>query len=312
MPTKASRAANQITLAPDQLPLPELPPDLNYELVVAVADARLKLYAELDSCWAGYFPKDVVIEDGRRPIVHFVPERFFEPFVAYAVTFYEAYARVLMKLRPTLSDLEAWLNFLLRTLVCDELAPFRSSGASATEVLNHRPSQWQAHMHATWRLFEHPHRQRLFDTARELTNALEDSMEPHREHFVSAVHNAISRRTLPLAIEGLKQLGSGAIVQQPAQPQARSKDKSERSKLVVAFLLACNREPHLATKIIKKHIWLSVGHKTPRQFQYWQAGKSRRPGQTHGATEQDDQNFERILKMAPADFVALIKKQATL
>jgi len=138
-------------------------------------------------------------------------------------------------------------------------------------------------------------------------------MEPYSDSFHSVVHTAISRRTFPLATEGLKSLGPTGYIQPPATVRAQARrNKAERVESVGAFLLACNEEPNLKSKVIRKHIWRSVGHKSPRQFQYWQSGKHRGPGQSHGATELDGQNFGRILKMAPRDFVALIEKKGLI
>jgi hypothetical protein len=121
MPTKASQSVEK-TLPPDQRPLPELPVELAHELNIAVADAQLLLYPALEKCWAAHFKKAIIIE-GRKPIVHFTPELFFKPFVEYAVAIYEAYARVLLKLRPSFPDFEAWLNYALKTLICEQLCP---------------------------------------------------------------------------------------------------------------------------------------------------------------------------------------------
>ena len=77
-------------------------------------------------------------------------------------------------------------------------------------------------------------------------------------------------------------------------------DKMDRRAAVDSFLSSCEQETQL--KVRKKYIWLAAGHKTARQFQYWQAGNNR-------ATRQDDQNFRRILAMNPSDFLSLLKNK---
>jgi hypothetical protein len=81
---------------------------------------------------------------------------------------------------------------------------------------------------------------------------------------------------------------------------------TDRRAMVDAFLRKCEHEAQF--KAIRKDIW-RVGHyKWPRQFQYWQTGQDRRPGERRGASKQDDQSFRRILAMEPAEFVAAAKK----
>jgi len=85
-------------------------------------------------------------------------------------------------------------------------------------------------------------------------------------------------------------------------------DGTDRRALVDAFVLKCRQET--LVKVLKKHLWLAVGHKTPRQFQHWQAGVDRPPGSksARGASRMDDQNFRRIVAMKPAEFVELLQK----
>ena len=75
----------------------------------------------------------------------------------------------------------------------------------------------------------------------------------------------------------------------------------DRSAKVDDFLVRCNQEPGLPERLYKKHIWASVGHKSPRQFQYWQAGDA-------AATAEDEKNFGRILAMSPSAFIAQLKR----
>jgi hypothetical protein len=85
----------------------------------------------------------------------------------------------------------------------------------------------------------------------------------------------------------------------PAQELAVA--TTERTKMVDDFLVQCNRES-VGFKVRRKHIWLAVGHARARQFQYWQEGSDK-------ATDADDRAFRRILRMSPAEFIALLKKK---
>ncbi len=87
----------------------------------------------------------------------------------------------------------------------------------------------------------------------------------------------------------------------PTQSEAEENPRA----VVDAFLVQCNREPNLSAKVIRKHIWRSVGHKNGRQFQYWQAESAE-------ATESDRQNFQRVIDMAPRDFISILTKKGIL
>ena len=77
----------------------------------------------------------------------------------------------------------------------------------------------------------------------------------------------------------------------------------DRCAEVDAFLQKCTQE--LSMKMTRKHIWRAVGHKTERQFQYFQAGN-------HKATDADRRNFPRILAMSPVPFLALLKRKGII
>src|ERR1700693_785490 len=50
----------------------------------------------------------------------------------------------------------------------------------------------------------------------------------------------------------------------------RTHHPSDQSQLVEAFLLRCNKESGVSLTVTRKHIWRAVGHKSGRQFYYWQ------------------------------------------
>ena len=68
---------------------------------------------------------------------------------------------------------------------------------------------------------------------------------------------------------------SKSASEQPAGA-ATSGAGAKRLQLVNDFLLRCLQETQ--HKLLKKHIWSAVGHRSPRQFQYWQAGDDRSRG----------------------------------
>jgi hypothetical protein len=96
-------------------------------------------------------------------------------------------------------------------------------------------------------------------------------------------------------------------VHDSAPPFPREADPTGRRALVGTFLANCR--PETSVKVLKKHLWLAVRHKTSRQFEYWQAGVDRVPGSksSRGANRQDDRNFRRILAMKPEEFVDLLR-----
>jgi len=184
---------------PDTIPLPELPAAIQHKLAVAKADALVVLYEELQACW-----NNCTLA---RPRLTVDPGCFIQAFVEYGVALYEAQAAALLELRPTLWEYQAWLNFALKTLICDELAPYRSPEELKAPARTRRLSEWQAHMGATWRLSDHGDLPTSFSEAKRLIDALEDSTDDHRSQFISALHIAISRRTMPLSRDALKVLG---------------------------------------------------------------------------------------------------------
>jgi len=85
-------------------------------------------------------------------------------------------------------------------------------------------------------------------------------------------------------------------------PVRRAAQQRDRRAAVEAFLLECNKLLNPGSKVVKRHLWQAAGHTDRRQFQYWQSGSEE-------ATAEDDRNFRRILRMSPADFLALLQKK---
>ncbi len=127
----------------------------------------------------------------------------------------------------------------------------------------------------------------------------------------NAIAATLASHTIRSLIEGEAELSSvtkpaGGYQQRaeaPANPETvipAMMAKSRRRAAVDEFLLRCNQEPDLSTKVLRKHIWKAVGHSRPRQFQYWQNGSDK-------ATDADEKNFSRIVCGPPAKFIGILK-----
>src|SRR5215470_7054119 len=66
----------------------------------------------------------------------------------------------------------------------------------------------------------------------------------------------------------------------------------KRSIEIEGFLARCTVEAQFKFKVLRKHIWRAAGHRSPRQFEYWQRCSDK-------ATAQDNVNFRRILSQKP-------------
>jgi hypothetical protein len=185
-------------LAPDAIPLPNLPRVLQHKVDVATAEAIVHLHEELYVCWS-----NCPLADRHWGVD---PSGFFTPFVKYGVAIYEARAAILLELRPTLGEYRAWLDFALKTSIVDELAPYRSPEDVERPIFERHLSGWQNHMGRTWRLSGRE--SSVAPRATQLINALEDCFAGHWSSFLDALHTAIGRRTLPLLTQALKALGA--------------------------------------------------------------------------------------------------------
>jgi hypothetical protein len=104
-----------------------------------------------------------------------------------------------------------------------------------------------------------------------------------------------------LRISRAVQAAAADRVVEPERDSTGMSKGADRRAAVDGFILKCNAEGCAGVK--RKHIWLAVGHKSARQFEYWQASDS------ENTTGADERNFGRIMNMEPAAFIALLKKQ---
>lgn len=93
-------------------------------------------------------------------------------------------------------------------------------------------------------------------------------------------------------------LGAG----EPTEMRNAKGDEADLHAAVDEFILRCNQEAPVGFKVKRKHIWRAVGHRHPRQLQYWQSGNDK-------ATHEDDKNFRRILSMSPRNFFLLLQQK---
>jgi hypothetical protein len=149
--------------------------------------------------------------------------------------------------------------------------------------------------------------------------SLEDFLEAKKRQVISSIkchRKWLEFQTRLRALSALRYLKlscprqrssasvNGSDKQVPANATSRTNAMASRQGSnhadVELFISKCQEET--SVRITRRHIWSAVGHKTPRQFQYWQASSSK-------ATAQDHQNFRRILTMSPTDFEALLKRK---
>jgi hypothetical protein len=168
------------------------------------------------------------------------------------------------------------------------LAPYRAVGER-----HQRLSQWQLHMGTTWRLFNHPQKAALFAEAKNLIDAMEDSVEPGWGLFTDALHTALSRRTLPLLAEGLKSLRNAAKIDASYLPaldsdaERKSAGGSNRRAAVDAYIEEVFREK--GKRITRTDIWKSARYKSRTEFERWERNDPDRPNRTA------DELFTQIL-----------------
>ena len=141
-----------------------------------------------------------------------------------------------------------------------------------------------------------------------VSSVLIGRIEPLRKDVTTAaLRLRVERLTDPTQADVAVPTETEASTSECRQPMSPTGKAVDRRGLIDTFLARCRQETQL--KVNRTHIWRAVGHSSPRQFEYWQAGQDRTPGSNRGATAQDDQNFSRILAMNPADFETLLKKQ---
>jgi hypothetical protein len=116
-----------------------------------------------------------------------------------------------------------------------------------------------------------------------------------------STEDLLLRDIVTTALPDLEAPEEARAVESRSDPRAECKRK--RRDEIAAFLANCNK--HSSDRILKRHIWLCVGHSKARQFERWQACEE-------AATDADKRNFARILAMEPGDFIAALRKKDLL
>ena len=216
--------------SPEELPLPHLPDDLHHQIDLARAAAEEKLNDELIACWAKW--------DQVEGLPARSPDAFFDAFVVYGVGLYEAFSDVYLKLKPRLADYLNWVEFGLKTQLCEEIAPLwpveawgpvETWGKAVTEGPY---GAWERWMEYSCRLSDHPQHPRLekaFERGRQqLIHALRSPLDSHWGNFSNLLLKALSRRTLHWVTAGKKQLTNPGVVAEGAKPVPRGRGRPSK------------------------------------------------------------------------------------
>jgi hypothetical protein len=178
---------------PENRPLPELPPAILKKIELARARAQAKLLDELNDCWAVYFHSTKAM----RPQM---PQGFFGPFVTYGVSLYDTFGGALLELQPSPADYLDWMEFGLKSRICEEIAPHWSTEQlkESARLLPRCPlpnSGWENWMAYSWRVLDHPEHDALEPEARSLISSLRNPLDFHWNAFLTLLLNGMSCKT---------------------------------------------------------------------------------------------------------------------
>ena len=280
--------------------------------------ALAKLSEQLDETWKRVFPPDA-----RLP--RETCEGFFEPFVQFGVALYDAYAQELLDSRPSQERYLHALNFDLKTLVCDQIYPYRENPIRTMQDAIEADSrgewlgEWTSRMGQAWRLFEHSRHGATNDRiCREFID-LYGHMPELWSRFIGRIHTAISRRAVHwLAAHAERAVQGGFPKANQADTTEPSGDEStgtepgpavrgtngngtDRRAAIDAFMLKVNEA---GRKITRKDIWTAAGYKNRTEFERFQRGDKR-------TTRAASSSFNRVLRMTPEHFIRALEKKAS-
>lgn len=165
----------------------------------------LKFRAKVDIAFAQLFDTlqqtwDRVLPQGAQ-LLRGTAEAFFDPFAAFGVALYNAYAEDLLDQDLPREHYQQALNFDLKTRVCDQIYPYREKpvltiqDALDAQSRGEQPGEWIVRMGEAWRLFEHPRHQALDAVVNGEFINLYGYMPELWGRLIDGVHKAISRRT---------------------------------------------------------------------------------------------------------------------
>lgn len=187
--------------------------------------ALAKLSEQLNETWKQVFPPDA-----RWP--RETCEAFFAPFDQFAVALYDAYAQELLNSTPSREHYLQALNFDLKTLVCNQIYPYREKpigtlqDALDADARGELADEWTVRMGEAWRQFEHPRHSAAHDrVCREFIDVY-----GHRpdlwSRLIDRIHTAISRRVvhwLAVHAERVAALAEAATILSPTTREAAAR-----------------------------------------------------------------------------------------
>ena len=128
-------------------------------------------------------------------------EAFFEPFVQFGVTVYDACAQMLLSSIQSEDSYLHVLNNDLKTLIYERICPYREKpvrtlqDAIKADERGEWPGEWPLRMTHSWRLFEHPRRDANHDRVRR--EFIDIYFRPGLwEELNGSIHKAVSARTI--------------------------------------------------------------------------------------------------------------------
>lgn len=157
--------------------------------------------------------------------------------------------------------------------------------------------QWEAHK-SIKKLQSGSHEQIRESFVRDVL-ARQYGVKPEEVTFEQIRHEVTRLFKAYPAITLVQDSTSAPIKTETETPTEVNRDdcKTRRRAQIEDFLRKCNA--HSRRRIYKRHLWRSVGHSRPRQFEYWQECSEK-------ATDEDRRNFERVVATDPQEFVALL------
>jgi hypothetical protein len=190
--------------------------------------ALATLLDKLNECWEKVLPPNA-----HQPLGS--AEEFFEPFAQFGVALYNACARERLDSMPSPHLYQEALNFELKTLVCNLIAPYRETpikslqDALRADEQGEFPGEWSLRMGESWRIFDHPRHDELQRSVRRM---LLDENLLDWDRLQSRVHKAISKRVAFLLAEHAERTestDSPASFASPGPPQAHAMPAVERA-----------------------------------------------------------------------------------
>jgi hypothetical protein len=154
-------------------------------------------------------------------------EAFFEPFVQFGVTVYDACAQMLLSSIQLEDSYLHVLNNDLKTLIYERICPYREKPvrtlqeAIKADERGEWPGEWTLRMTHSWRLFEHPRRDANHDRVR--CEFIDIYFRPGLwEELNHSIQKAVSTRTIHWMAAHAEFLADAAEANSPS-PDVRTR-----------------------------------------------------------------------------------------